>query len=305
MDTTTPTSDPDVLRDAVQDRYARAARSVRESGTTTCCGGSEPEPVTATCCGGSEPASASTVPDLIGRGLYDAELADGLPDAALAASLGCGNPTALAELRAGEVVLDLGSGGGIDVLLSARRVGPSGKAYGLDMTPEMLDLARENARAAGADNVEFLEGTIESIPLPDESVDVIISNCVINLSGDKDAVLAEAFRVLRPGGRFAVSDIVLTRPLPPVVQPLMAAWTGCVAGALVDREYVAKLEAAGFVDAEVQVTQVFDAASLDRMGGDLVDQLPEGTDLAALRDELDGAATSAFVRATRPVGARG
>jgi SAM-dependent methyltransferase len=287
MDTTTPTSDPDALRDAVQDRYARAALSVRESGS-------------ASCCGGGEPASASTVPDLIGRGLYDADSAGDLPDDALAASLGCGNPTALAELHPGEVVLDLGSGGGIDVLLSARRVGPTGKAYGLDMTPEMLELARENARAAGADNVEFLEGTIESIPLPDESVDVIISNCVINLSGDKDAVLAEAFRVLRPGGRFAVSDIVLTRALPPAVQPLMAAWTGCVAGALVDRDYVAKLEAAGFDDAGVQVTQVFGTDALESMGGDIVAQLPEGTDLEELRAQLDGAATSAFIRATKP-----
>jgi ubiquinone/menaquinone biosynthesis C-methylase UbiE len=184
-------------------------------------------------------------------------------------------------------------------------VGPTGKAYGLDMTPEMLALARDNAAEAGVDNVEFLEGTIESIPLPDESVDVIISNCVINLSGDKDAVLAEAFRVLRPGGRFAVSDIVLTRPLPAVVQPLMAAWTGCVAGALVDREYVEKLEAAGFGQAEVQVTQVFGADALARMGGDIAEQLPADTDLEALRDELDGAATSAFIRATKPAGGRG
>lgn len=287
MKATNPTFGPEALRDAVQDRYARAALSVRESGN-------------ATCCGGGEPASASSVPDLIGRGLYDADSSADLPDDALAASLGCGNPTALAELSVGEVVLDLGSGGGIDVLLSARRVGATGKAYGLDMTPEMLALARDNAAAAGVDNVEFLEGTIESIPLPDESVDVIISNCVINLSGDKDAVLSEAFRVLRPGGRFAVSDIVLSRALPPVVQPLMAAWTGCVAGALVDREYVEKLEAAGFVHAEVQVTQVFGADALARMGGDLIEQLPEGTDVEALRAELDGAATSAFVRATKP-----
>jgi 2-polyprenyl-3-methyl-5-hydroxy-6-metoxy-1,4-benzoquinol methylase len=292
MDTTTPTSDPDALRDAVQDRYARAALSVRQSGA-------------ASCCGSGGPTSASTVPDLIGRGLYDADASGELPDDALAASLGCGNPTALAELRPGEVVLDLGSGGGIDVLLSARRVGATGKAYGLDMTPEMLALARDNAAEAGVDNVEFLEGTIESIPLPDESVDVIISNCVINLSGDKDAVLAEAFRVLRPGGRFAVSDIVLTRPLPAVVQPLMAAWTGCVAGALVDREYVEKLEAAGFGQAEVQVTQVFGADALARMGGDIAEQLPADTDLEALRDELDGAATSAFIRATKPAGGRG
>jgi len=286
METTTPTSDPEALRDAVQDRYARAALSVRNSGSASCCGGGS--------------ASASSVPDLIGRGLYDPDSSAELPDDALAASLGCGNPTALAELRPGEVVLDLGSGGGIDVLLSARRVGAGGKAYGLDMTPEMLALARDNAAAAGVENVEFLEGTIESIPLPDESVDVIISNCVINLSGDKDAVLAEAFRVLRPGGRFAVSDIVLSRSLPSVVQPLMAAWTGCVAGALVDREYVEKLEAAGFVDTSVQVTQVFGADALARMGGDLIEQLPEGTDIEALRAELDGAATSAFVRATKP-----
>jgi SAM-dependent methyltransferase len=304
MNSPTPTSDPQApsdpqgLKDAVRKRYAAAAISVRETGSGSCCA--------PTCCeADATSASASSNPDLIGRGLYDGDASAGdLPDDALAASLGCGNPTALAELSPGEVVLDLGSGGGIDVLLSARRVGPTGKAYGLDMTPEMLELARENAQAAGADNVEFLEGSIESIPLPDESVDVIISNCVINLSGDKDAVLAEAYRVLRPGGRFAVSDIVLTRPLPAVVQPLMAAWTGCVAGALVDSDYEAKLTAAGFEGAAVEVTQVFDAGSLDRMGGDIVAQLPDGTNLEALRAELDGAATSAFIRATKPIPAR-
>ncbi len=289
MSPTTPTSDPEALRSAVQDRYAQAAISVRESGSGSCCGG-----------GSESMTSASDVPDLIGRGLYGDDDAGELPDAALAASLGCGNPTALAELNPGEVVLDLGSGGGIDVLLSARRVGPTGKAYGLDMTPEMLELARDNARVAGVENVEFLEGTIESIPLPDDSVDVIISNCVINLSGDKDAVLAEAYRVLRPGGRFAVSDIVLTRALPPEIEPLMAAWTGCVAGALVDSEYIEKLEAAGFVDAGVQVTQVFGSEELARMGGDIVEQLGEEVGLDALISDLDGAGTSAFIRATKP-----
>jgi SAM-dependent methyltransferase len=248
------------------------------------------------CCG----PSASSVPDLIGRGLYEPDQAGALPESALAASLGCGNPTALAELHEGEVVLDLGSGGGIDVLLSARRVGPTGKAYGLDMTPEMLELARANQRSAGVENVEFLEGTIEHIPLPDASVDVIISNCVINLSGDKDAVFAEAYRVLRPGGRLAVSDIVLRRPLPAVVAPLMAAWTGCVAGALVDTDYASRLETAGFVDVGVEVTQVFGADELARMGDDVVSQLPADVDVDALLVDLDGAATSAFVRATKP-----
>lgn len=282
---TVPESDIDELRDAVRERYARSATEVSES-------------IGSCCSSASVPVELDGTGELIGRGLYE----DGteVPDAALAASLGCGNPTALAELRKGEVVLDLGSGGGIDVLLSARRVGPTGKAYGLDMTPEMLELARTNAREAGAENVEFLEGTIEHIPLPDESVDVIISNCVINLSGDKDAVLGEAFRVLRPGGRFAVSDIVLTRPLPEAVRPVMAAWTGCVAGALLDSEYVAKLDAAGFKDAAVETTHVFSAQELEGMAGELVEELGAEIDLAELRAAIDGAGTSAFIRATKP-----
>jgi SAM-dependent methyltransferase len=218
-----------------------------------------------------------------------------VPEDALAASLGCGNPTALAELKPGEVVLDLGSGGGIDVLLSARRVGATGKAYGLDMTDEMLALARENQRKAGVTNVEFLRGTIEDIPLPAETVDVIISNCVINLSGDKDAVLREAFRVLKPGGRFAVSDIVLRRSLPPALQEDMALWTGCVAGALVEADYRAKLKAAGFEDIAVEPTRLYTVEDAETVLG----ARKSTVDRATLAEMAD-AVMSAFVRARKP-----
>jgi SAM-dependent methyltransferase len=244
------------------------------------------------CCG-SENSCGSADP--VTRDLYEAAETDGLPVEAMLASLGCGNPTALAELRAGETVLDLGSGGGIDVLLSARRVGPAGKAFGLDMTDEMLALAQENRRKAGVENVEFLRGEIEAIPLPDESVDVIISNCVINLSGDKDRVLAEAFRVLRPGGRFAVSDIVTRGALPEVVRASMALWTGCVAGALDEQEYVVKLAAAGFVEASVEPTRVYS-------GEDVRSYLGEaGMEADSLARQLDGRVMGAFIRAKKPL----
>jgi ubiquinone/menaquinone biosynthesis C-methylase UbiE len=243
------------------------------------------------CCGGDSTCGSA---DPITRDLYDAAETSGLPAEAILASLGCGNPTALAELREGEVVLDLGSGGGIDVLLSARRVGPAGKAYGLDMTDEMLALARANQRKAGVENVEFLKGQIESIPLPDESVDVIISNCVINLSGDKDRVLAEAFRVLRPGGRFAVSDVVTRGALPEAVQASLRMWTGCVAGALDEREYAAKLEAAGFVEASVEPTRIYTA---EDARGYLSDSGVQADQIAA---ELDGRVMGAFIRAKKP-----
>lgn len=264
-------TDQDV-KQVVQDRYGRAAREVR-NGAASCCG-VEKDPVTA---------------DLY----HDSERAV-LPAEALQASLGCGNPTALAELRPGEVVLDLGSGGGIDVLLSARRVGPTGKAYGLDMTHEMLALAEENKTRAGVDNVEFLHGEIEDIPLPDASVDVIISNCVINLSADKDRVFAEAFRVLRPGGRLAVSDMVLRGSLPAEVADLVAAWTGCVAGALEEGTYRAKLAEAGFVDIAIQTTREFDAADAHAfLAG-------QGLDADRLAPEVAGHVFSAFVHAKRP-----
>ena len=243
------------------------------------------------CCGDARDGAASCDP--ITSGLYDAAQAGQVPEAALSASLGCGNPTALAELRPGETVLDLGSGGGIDVLLSARRVGPGGKAYGLDMTDEMLALAEENRRRSGLDNVEFLRGEIENIPLPDDCVDVVISNCVINLSGDKDRVLAEAFRVLRPGGRFAVSDVVVRGELPASVRRNAELWAGCIAGALSERDYLAKLAAAGFTDAAVEVTRVYDA-------DDMLELLGEGEDAAG----ADGKLVSGFIRAVKPIGRR-
>jgi SAM-dependent methyltransferase/N-acetylglutamate synthase-like GNAT family acetyltransferase len=265
------------LSAVVRERYGRAALQIIETGTKAgCCG-------TGSNCG----------PDPITSDLYQASETAGLPAEALLASLGCGNPTALAELKAGEVVLDLGSGGGIDVLLSARRVGPTGKAYGLDMTDEMLALARENQRKAGVENVEFLRGRIEAIPLPDNSVDVIISNCVINLSGDKDRVLAEAFRVLRPGGRFAVSDIVTRGALPEPVRESLALWTGCLAGALDEAEYVRKLTQAGFEGAAVEPTRVYraeDARGVLQSVGVEADHLAE---------ELDGKVIGAFIRATK------
>jgi len=267
------------LRDKVRERYAEAARSVKGDGGG-CCGSS--------CCGsGSEAQKVDLT-----TGSYSAEELTELPEEAVGASLGCGNPTALAALSPGEVVLDLGSGGGIDVLLSARRVSPGGKAYGVDMTDEMLELARENQRKAGVENVEFLKGEIEDVPLPDEHVDVVISNCVINLSTDKPKVISEAFRVLKPGGRFAVSDVVFLgskRDLPESVLHTVGLWTGCVAGALEKAEYERFLEQAGFEDVSVEVTNVYDPEAIDGLN------TPEERE--ALRKV---SAASAFVRARKP-----
>ena len=262
------------LRSIVQERYAGAARSAGTGSKGDCCGGS---------CGA----------DPISGNLYSDADTSALPALAVAASLGCGNPTALAELRAGEVVLDLGSGGGIDVLLSARRVGPSGFAYGLDMTDAMLDLARRNQAEAGATNVEFLHGSIEAIPLPDESVDVIISNCVVNLSGDKRAVLREAHRVLRPGGRFAITDVVTRGELPAVVKDSMHLWTGCIAGALADDEFLAMLDEAGFRDSSIEPVREYTDADAHGM------LLAAGLDADALAPLVAGRVYSGFVRATR------
>ncbi len=267
------------IKDAVRDKYARAAQSVATGAKGSCCSG------------------RSGCADPITSNLYGSGDTDQLPEKAVLASLGCGNPTALAELKPGEIVLDLGSGGGIDVLLSARRVGPAGKAYGLDMTDEMLALARENQRKSGLANVEFLKGEIEHIPLPDNSVDVIISNCVINLSADKDRVLHEAFRVLKPGGRFAVSDVVTRGQVPAEIRKSMLLWVGCVAGALDEAEYRAKLAAAGFVAAAVEPTRVYRVA-------DAEDFLAEqGIDARAIAPQVDGKFMSAFVRATKPAAA--
>jgi SAM-dependent methyltransferase len=235
--------------------------------------------------------------DPITRDLYADDQTAGIPEEALKASFGCGNPTALAELKTGETVLDLGSGGGIDVLLSARRVGSTGKAYGIDMTDEMLELAEQNKAKAGATNVEFLRGTIEAIPLPDQAVDVIISNCVINLSADKDKVLREAFRVLKPGGRFAVSDMVLRRELPAEVRKSLNLWTGCVAGALVEADYLAKLRAAGFQDVTVEPTRIYTKQDVDEMAST---SSCGGSELPSMLAALDGAVMSAFIRAKRP-----
>ena len=262
------------VQDAVREKYGEIARSVGKGG---CCG--------PTSCGCGDPITSN---------LYsDAETA-GLPSDAVAVSLGCGNPTALIDLQPGQTVLDLGSGGGIDVLLSAKRVGPTGKVYGLDMTDEMLALARENQREAGATNVEFLKGTIEAIPLPDQSVDVIISNCVINLSEDKDAVLREAFRVLKPGGRFAVSDVVIRGELPSEIRRRMELWVGCVAGALREDEYTSKLQAAGFESVELEPWRVYRA---DDARAFLAES---GIDVDRLAPQIDGKVASAFIRARRP-----
>jgi SAM-dependent methyltransferase len=266
------------IRDVVREKYGQAALRARSGGGSSCCGGAAVDP----CC------------DPITSNLYDVRQEGEVPDLALKASLGCGNPTALAELKAGQTVLDLGSGGGIDVLLSARRVGPSGKAYGLDMTDEMLALAEENKRKSGLENVEFLKGEIENIPLPDNSVDVIISNCVINLSGDKDRVIKEAFRVLKPGGRFAVSDVVVRGNVPAEIRTHMELWVGCVAGALGDYEYVAKLAKAGFNGIDVETTRVYgieDARTF--LAG-------QGLDVDALAKEVEGTFISGFIRATKP-----
>jgi 2-polyprenyl-3-methyl-5-hydroxy-6-metoxy-1,4-benzoquinol methylase len=265
------------LKEVVREKYGQAATRVR-AGATSCCGTA---PNRKSCC------------DPITSNLYDANQAGEVPEAALQASLGCGNPTALAELKSGEIVLDLGSGGGIDVILSARRVGPTGKAYGLDMTDEMLALAQENKRKSGLTNVEFLRGEIENIPLPGNAVDVIISNCVINLSGDKDRVMQEAFRVLKPGGRFAVSDVVVRGEVPDAIRKSMELWVGCIAGALTESEYRGKLAAAGFTDIEVEVTRVY---GVDEAASFLAGQ---GLDVETAAREIDGKIVSAFIRATK------
>ena len=259
------------LSEAIKDKYSKAATGAR---TSSCCGGSCGDPITSN--------------------LYDASETGALPVAAVNASLGCGNPTALIELTPGQTVLDLGSGGGIDVLLSSKRVGPTGKVYGLDMTDAMLALARENQQKAGATNVEFLKGEIEHIPLPDNSVDVIISNCVINLSGDKDQVLREAFRVLKPGGRFAVSDVVVRGDVPADIRRNVELWVGCVAGALEESEYRSKLGAAGFADIEVDPWRVYDLNDArEFLAG-------TGIDVEAIAPQAEGKFASAFIRATKP-----
>jgi SAM-dependent methyltransferase len=281
------------IKDIVRDKYAEAARRVTAGDGGACCGAEAAlgDVIGGSCCGAkAAPAGANAITS----NLYDAGETNALPEAAVLASLGCGNPTALAELKPGETVLDLGSGGGIDVLLSARRVGPKGKAYGLDMTDEMLALARDNQRKAGATNVEFLKGEIEAIPLPDNSVDVIISNCVINLSADKDRVLREAFRVLKPGGRFAVSDVVTRGDVPEQVRKDMLLWVGCIAGALEESDYRAKLAAAGFEAIGVEPTRVYrvDDAREFLTG--------KGLDVDTLATQVDGKFMSAFVRAAKP-----
>jgi ubiquinone/menaquinone biosynthesis C-methylase UbiE len=270
------------IKEMVREKYGQAARRAGAGGSS-CCGAA---PATGAAC------------DPITSHLYDAAQMEQVPEQALQASLGCGNPTALAKLNAGEVVLDLGSGGGIDVLLSARRVGPTGKAYGLDMTDEMLALANENKRKAGAENVEFLRGEIEHIPLPDNSVDVIISNCVINLSADKDSVLREAYRVLKPGGRFAVSDVVTRGEISPRIRQSMLLWVGCVAGALEEGEYRDKLGAAGFEQIEVEPTRIYRVEDAREFLSE------KGLDVDSLAPQVDGKFLSAFVRAVKPVSAK-
>lgn len=271
-------SAPSDVKEVVREKYGQAALRAK-AGQASCCGSA---PSASSCC------------DPITSNLYEPGQAGEVPDAALKASLGCGNPTALADLKPGETVLDLGSGGGIDVLLSARRVGPLGKAFGLDMTDEMLALAEENKRNSGLTNVHFMKGEIENIPLPDNSVDVIISNCVINLSGDKDRVLKEAFRVLKPGGRFAVSDVVVRGVVPAAIRKSMELWVGCIAGALSDTDYTTKLANAGFGDIGIEVTRVYGAEdareflTAEGLGGD------------AIAQEVDGKFVSAFVRAIKP-----
>jgi SAM-dependent methyltransferase len=266
------------LKEVVKEKYGQVAQRVQSGGSSCCGAGSALDG----CC------------DPITSNLYDSAQTGELPREAVLASLGCGNPTALAQLNEGETVLDLGSGGGIDVLLSARRVGPTGKAYGLDMTDEMLALARENQRKAGIENVEFLKGEIEHIPLPDNSVDIVISNCVINLSGDKDRVLREAFRVLKPGGRFAVSDVVVRGEVPSDVRQNMLLWVGCIAGALQDYDYVAKLARAGFDGIGIEPTRVYDIADASAfLSG-------QGVDVDAIAPQVQGKFMSAFIRATKP-----
>jgi len=270
-------STPDI-KELVKEKYGEAARRVTSGAGTSCCGPSA--------CGGDG--------DPITRDIYSTSQVIGLPEEAVKASLGCGNPTALAQLHPGETVLDLGSGGGIDVLLSARRVGPMGKAYGLDMTDDMLALARENQRKAGVENVEFLKGEMENIPLPDNSVDVVISNCVINLSADKDSVLRETFRVLKPGGRFAVSDVVVRGDVPAEIKRNLELWCGCVAGALKETEYQNKLAGAGFAAIEIDATRVYDIEDARAFLG------AAGIDVDAVAPQIEGKFISAFVRAVKP-----
>lgn len=270
------------IKEVVKEKYGQAALRAT-SGGSSCCGGT---PASSHCC------------DPITSNLYDVAQIRQIPEEALMASLGCGNPTALAKLNPGEIVLDLGSGGGIDVLLSARRVGPSGKAYGLDMTDEMLALANENKRKSGLGNVEFLRGEIENIPLPDNSVDVIISNCVINLSADKDKVLREAFRVLKPGGRLAVSDVVTRGEINPEIRKNILLWVGCIAGALDEKEYSDKLTAAGFGQVEMETTRVYKTEEAREI------LTAEGLDVDAIAAEADGKFMSAFVRAVKPGGTK-
>jgi len=279
-----PDTDIDI-KEVVKEKYGQAAlRVTNKTGGRSCCGGAAANGVS--CC------------DPITSNLYDVAQASQIPEEALLASLGCGNPTALAQLSPGETVLDLGSGGGIDVLLSARRVGPTGKAYGLDMTDEMLALANENKRKAGAENVEFLKGEIERIPLPDNTVDVVISNCVINLSADKDRVLREAFRVLKPGGRFAVSDVVTRGEIAPAIRQSVLAWVGCVAGALEENEYRGKLSAAGFEQIEIEPTRIY------RIDDAREFLSSSGIDVDAIAAQVDEKFMSAFVRAVKPKQAR-
>jgi arsenite methyltransferase len=265
------------IKDVVKEKYGQAALRVVSSGSS-CCGAS---PATDGC-------------DPITSNLYDAAQTTGLPDAAVKASLGCGNPTALAQLNPGEIVLDLGSGGGIDVLLSAKRVGSTGKAYGLDMTDEMLALARENQRKAGIENVEFLKGEIENIPLTDNAVDVVISNCVINLSADKGRVLREAFRVLKPGGRFAVSDVVTRGEIPAEVRQSMLLWVGCISGALEEYEYIRALEMAGFDSIQVEPTRIYSVEDARQF------LTTEGLDADSIAPQIEGKFMSAFIRAVKP-----
>jgi SAM-dependent methyltransferase len=266
------------ITDVVREKYGNAARQVL-SGKASCCG---------------EASASGLSGDPITSNLYAISEKAEVPEKAFLASLGCGNPTALAKLEPGEIVLDLGSGGGIDVLLSAKRVGPSGKAYGLDMTDEMLELARENQARAGVENVEFLKGQIENVPLPDGSVDVIVSNCVINLSADKDRVLREAFRVLKPGGRFAVSDVVVSGEVPAQIRQNILLWVGCVAGALSEEEYRTKLAAAGFADVTVEPTRIYKVEDAREF------LESAGIDVAAIAPRVDGKIRSAFIRAVKP-----
>jgi arsenite methyltransferase len=271
-------NDQTKITEAVKEKYGEAASRVASGGAASC--GTAPS---SSCCGG----------DPITSNLYESAQTAGLPQDAVLASLGCGNPTALAQLKPGEIVLDLGSGGGIDVLLSAKRVSPGGKAYGLDMTDEMLALARENQQKASVENVEFLKGEIENIPLPESAVDVVISNCVINLSADKDRVFQEAFRVLRPGGRFAVSDVVVKGEVPAEIRRNMELWVGCVAGALRDSEYISKLSNAGFKEVSIEPTRVY---KLDDARQFLAAQ---GVDADSIAPQVEGKFISAFIRATK------